>query len=268
MPAVWGDGATPSAGLLSSSSSNATGADVDAGADVVEGEAMIMQVVEQDGVIGAHQSKEGHGAMPTQEDAAGTEINDGVQAARTEGWKPGLDESESGSEAGFGPGSGSAMSEEERKLRGLALVGGGAVLPDGLLLMAGGYLAAGTGDIHRFLGSHRVKAGGIEWLNGESVVCWFADAGSASRALAALTQVVPQVPDVPRVPPQWREAVHTLIKGKTDRYARKGTRTHVWMRPATAMDSADHTVKTRGAGSFRSGPGSRGSRGSTGDAEP
>lgn len=238
-PAAGENGSEPESAPSSSSSSSSPHG-VASGVEVVEGDAAVVSVSV---ALGAPAATEGSASDKPEPEAA----SDALQKARAEGWRQGLDT------AGVG------MSEEERKARGLALLGGGAPLRDGLLLMAGAYLSAGTGDLHRFLGKHQVKPGGIEWLNGESVVCWFPDEGAAGRAMAALSQPVPVVDGVPRVPPVWREAVRPLVKGKTDRYATKGKRTFVWMRPATEHDSADRTVRTRGAGSH----GTRAARGGT-----
>ena len=52
---------------------------------------------------------------------------------------------------------------------------------------------------------------------------------------------------MPSVPAVWREAERPLVKGKSDKWARKGATTRVWLRPATADDVESKAVSTAGA---------------------
>lgn len=75
----------------------------------------------------------------------------------------------------------------------------------------------------------------------------FETADNASRALAAIGRPIPTAPGVPGVPEVWREAERPLVKGKSDKWARKGAVTRVWLRPATADDVESKAVSTAGA---------------------
>ena len=75
----------------------------------------------------------------------------------------------------------------------------------------------------------------------------FETADDAARAITAVGRPVPAVPGVPAVPSVWLEAEQPLVKGKSDKWARKGATTRVWLRPATADDIEEKAVSTAGA---------------------
>jgi len=86
-----------------------------------------------------------------------------------------------------------------------------------------------------------------EWLNSETLNVVFETAAEAARALRGAGKAVPTAPGVPGVPSQWLEGKGPLVKGKSDKWARKGAVTRVWLRPATADDTEENAVSTAGA---------------------
>lgn len=88
---------------------------------------------------------------------------------------------------------------------------------------------------------------GAEWLNSETLNVVFETAADASAAFMAASKPIPVAVGVPPVPQVWREAREELVKGKSDKWARKGARTRVWLRMARAEDTEEFAVSTAGA---------------------
>ncbi|KAA0146167.1 hypothetical protein FNF31_07847 [Cafeteria roenbergensis] len=90
--------------------------------------------------------------------------------------------------------------------------------PRGGAVVANGYIRAGDRDVFKLFDGYRPSF--VEWLNSETLVV-FETADDAARALNAIGRPIPSAPGVPSVPAVWREAERPLVKGKSDKWARK-----------------------------------------------
>ncbi|KAA0150118.1 hypothetical protein FNF29_05558 [Cafeteria roenbergensis] len=134
---------------------------------------------------------------------------------------------------------------EEQVMEGAAMLGGGGDRPEAVHVVANGYIRAGDRDVFKLFDGYRPSF--VEWLNSETLNVVFETADDAARALNAIGRPIPSAPGVPSVPAVWREAERPLVKGKSDKWARKGATTRVWLRPATADDVESKAVSTAGA---------------------
>jgi hypothetical protein len=75
----------------------------------------------------------------------------------------------------------------------------------------------------------------------------FRDPSNARRAFLSMGRAIPRVSGVPPVPEVWRAGLRAIVKGRSDKWAKKGSTTEFWMRPARSGDTEANAVSTAGA---------------------